>query len=90
MLEYETEKSFIWLVETWLNAMGGHHLTSIITDQDGAITGAIAKIFPNTRHHFCLWHIYKNATKNLTHVFKEGSNFAADFSESIFLKGTVD
>ena len=38
LLEDETEKSFIRLFETWLNVMGGHHPTSIITDQDGAIT----------------------------------------------------
>ncbi|XP_074302864.1 protein FAR1-RELATED SEQUENCE 5-like [Silene latifolia] len=37
----------------------------ILTDQERAIGNAIKKIFPNTHHRLCLWHILKNAGKNL-------------------------
>ncbi|KAL5740070.1 hypothetical protein ACOSQ2_029250 [Xanthoceras sorbifolium] len=43
--------------ETWLEAMGGHH------------PGAIAKVFPNTHHHLCLWHIKKKFIEKFSHVY---------------------
>jgi zinc finger SWIM domain-containing protein 3 len=32
------------------------------------MAGAIAYVFPNTSHRLCLWHIYLNAAKHLSHV----------------------
>ncbi|CAB4272290.1 unnamed protein product [Prunus armeniaca] len=37
LLQDETEVTFLWLFETWLEAMGGRHPVSIITDQDLAM-----------------------------------------------------
>ncbi|XP_042939384.1 protein FAR1-RELATED SEQUENCE 5-like [Carya illinoinensis] len=37
----------------------------IITDQDRAMKNAIALIFPETRHRFCLWHILKKVPEKL-------------------------
>jgi len=31
--------------------------SAIITDQNKAMKNAIRKVFPNTRHIWCLWHI---------------------------------
>ncbi|KAM3744770.1 hypothetical protein ACB098_06G076600 [Castanea mollissima] len=39
----ETEQTFVWLFETWLQAMWGKEPKSIITDQDLAMGAAIAK-----------------------------------------------
>ncbi|XP_062006001.1 protein FAR1-RELATED SEQUENCE 5-like [Rosa rugosa] len=74
LLQDETEATFLWLFETWLQAMGGRHPISIITDQDLAMKGAIAKIFPNTRHRLCLWHIKKKFVEKLSHESSEGIN----------------
>ncbi|KAL5835025.1 hypothetical protein ACOSQ4_014522 [Xanthoceras sorbifolium] len=68
LLQDEIEATFLWLFETWLEAMGGNHLVSIITDQDLAMRGAIAKVFPNTHHHLCLWHIKKKFVEKLSHI----------------------
>jgi zinc finger SWIM domain-containing protein 3 len=68
LLYNETISSFIWLFETFLTAMRGKHPSIIFTDQDTAMTGAIAYVFPNTNHCLCLWHIYRNAAKHLSHV----------------------
>ncbi|XP_042967320.1 protein FAR1-RELATED SEQUENCE 5-like [Carya illinoinensis] len=38
---------------------------AIITDQDRAMKNAIAIVFPETRHRFCLWHILKKAPEKL-------------------------
>ncbi|KAL5831747.1 hypothetical protein ACOSQ4_017101 [Xanthoceras sorbifolium] len=49
-------------------SMGGHHPVSIITDQDFAMRGAIAKVFPNSHHRLCLWHIKKKFVEKLSHI----------------------
>lgn len=55
----ETEVTLLWLFKAWLKAIGGCHPISIITYQDLAIKRAIEKVFPNTHHCLCPWHIKK-------------------------------
>ncbi|XP_042942856.1 protein FAR1-RELATED SEQUENCE 5-like [Carya illinoinensis] len=50
---------------TWLNCMDGEAPKAIITDQDRAMKNAIALVFPNCRHWFCLWHILKKLSEKL-------------------------
>ncbi|XP_021804022.1 protein FAR1-RELATED SEQUENCE 5-like, partial [Prunus avium] len=83
LLQDETEVTFLWLFETWLEAMGGRHPVSIITDQDLAMKGAIAKIFPNTRHRLCLWHIKKKFAEKLSHVYFKKSKFKIQMKKCI-------
>ena len=68
LLFNETIESFVWLFETFLTAMSGKHPSTIFTDQDAAIAGAIAYVFRNTSRRVCIWHIYLNAAKHLGHV----------------------
>jgi hypothetical protein len=50
--------SYIWLFETFLEAIKGKAPMSIITDQDtAAMRYAIAQVFPNTNRRNCRWHI---------------------------------
>ncbi|KAK1588200.1 hypothetical protein Q3G72_020865 [Acer saccharum] len=83
LLQDETEATFLWLFETWLKAMGGRHPTSIITNQDLAMRGAIAKVFPNTHHRLCLWHIKKKFVEKLSHVYFKKSNFKVEMKKCI-------
>jgi hypothetical protein len=71
LLFNETIPSFIWLFETFVIAMEGNHPSTIFTDPDAAMAGAIAYVFPNTSHRLCLWHIYLNASKHLSHVIHD-------------------
>ncbi|KAK4426539.1 protein FAR1-RELATED SEQUENCE 8 [Sesamum alatum] len=64
-LSDETTESFYWLFNTILESMGSKAPSSIFTDQDQAMANAIAGVFPNARHHLCLWHISKNAPSHL-------------------------
>ncbi|GKV13908.1 hypothetical protein SLEP1_g24867 [Rubroshorea leprosula] len=61
----ETEATFVWLLKRWLSCMGGKESGAIITDQDPTITNAIKKVFPNTPHRFCMWHISLHADEHL-------------------------
>ncbi|XP_028783199.1 protein FAR1-RELATED SEQUENCE 5-like [Neltuma alba] len=61
----ESAESFEWLFDQFLKSMGNRPPQTIVTDQDAAMAKAIEKIFPNTRHRLCLWHISKNAPSHL-------------------------
>ena len=68
-LSNETTQSFIWLFETFFIAMGGRQPKSIFIDQDQAMANAINTVFSESHHRLCLWHISKNARKNLVGIY---------------------
>ncbi|OVA11257.1 zinc finger protein [Macleaya cordata] len=86
----ETIESFVWLFETWLRAMSDQQPTSIITNQDKAMKVAIEKVFPETRHRFCMLQIEKDELENLSHVFNRHKDFQAEYRKCIFSKGTPE
>ena len=45
--------------------MPGEPPKMIITDQDPAMTKAIANILPNTFHRYCIWHICNKFSEKL-------------------------
>ncbi|XP_041003925.1 protein FAR-RED IMPAIRED RESPONSE 1-like [Juglans microcarpa x Juglans regia] len=59
------EMPFVLFVRSLLNCMNGEAPKAIITYQDRAMENAIALVFPNTRHRFCLWHILKKLPEKL-------------------------
>ncbi|XP_058732753.1 protein FAR1-RELATED SEQUENCE 5-like [Vicia villosa] len=83
LLQDELESSFTWLFETWLDAMNGKKPISIITDQDLAIKAALAKVFPESRHRLCLWHIRKKFPEKLAHIYHKKSIFKRDLKRVI-------
>ncbi|KAG7980357.1 hypothetical protein I3843_05G179200 [Carya illinoinensis] len=59
LISNEDVHTFEWLFESWLKCMNDQPPNAIITDQDKAMQLAIARVFPSSRHRFCLWHIMK-------------------------------
>ncbi|KAF8405607.1 hypothetical protein HHK36_010514 [Tetracentron sinense] len=90
LLINESEASFIWLFNTWLTAMSGRSPVSITTDHDRVIRSAIMQVFPDTRHRFCKWHIFKEGQEKLSHVFSEHPNFEAEFHKCVNLTELVE
>ncbi|KAL5759237.1 hypothetical protein ACOSQ2_018075 [Xanthoceras sorbifolium] len=86
----ESEASFIWLFKTWLEAMSGRPPVSITTDHDAVIRSAITQVFPETRHRFCKWHIFKKCQEKLSHVFLQHPNFEADFHKCVNLTESIE
>jgi zinc finger SWIM domain-containing protein 3 len=65
--------------------MGGKHPSTIFTDQDAVMAGAIAYVFANISHRLCLWHIYLNASKHLSHVIHvHPQKFQSDFKSCVY------
>ncbi|XP_073124621.1 protein FAR1-RELATED SEQUENCE 5-like [Henckelia pumila] len=64
-LSDEKTESFIWLLNKFVEAMPTGAPNVIITDQDPAMTKAIAQVFPQTMHRYCLWHILNKFSEKL-------------------------
>ncbi|KAL6527188.1 hypothetical protein OROGR_016278 [Orobanche gracilis] len=86
----ETEESFVWLLNTWLEAMSGIFPKTVITDQDAAITKAIARVLPGVNHHYCMWHIEKKVPEYLSHIYHEHNEFKNHFFKCIHQSITVE
>jgi zinc finger SWIM domain-containing protein 3 len=84
LLFNKTVESFVWLFQTFLTAMLGKHPNTIFTDQDAAMAGTIAYVFPNTSHRLCLWRIYLNAAKYLGHVINKHPEFLYVFKRYVY------
>ncbi|KAK2398947.1 protein FAR-RED IMPAIRED RESPONSE [Trifolium repens] len=90
LLANESSETFIWLMKTWLRAMGGKPPNAIITDQDRAMKVAIEEVFPNTRHRFCLWHILRKVPEKLSHVIrKNDDDFMRYFNSCIYKSRSI-
>ncbi|XP_024019199.1 protein FAR1-RELATED SEQUENCE 2 [Morus notabilis] len=79
----ETTSTFVWLMRTWLKAVGGQAPRVIITDQEKALKEAVVDVFPDARHCFCLWHVLRRIPENLGCAVVEKQNFMEKFNKSI-------
>nr|XP_051197281.1 protein FAR1-RELATED SEQUENCE 5-like [Lolium perenne] len=61
----EKEKTYKWLLETFLKAMYQQKPKGIITDGDAAMITTVGKVFPGVWYRVCTWHIEKNMKKHL-------------------------
>ena len=77
----EKTPSYLWLFETFLEAMQGKAPVSIITDQDGAMRCAIAQTFPITNHRNCRWHIMDKFTGTIGPILDKDEKLEDDFKE---------
>jgi len=61
----ETEETYVWVLQQFLEAMSGKCPKTVITNGDLAIRNAISSIFPEAHHRLCAWHLLRNATSNI-------------------------
>ncbi|XP_058008161.1 protein FAR1-RELATED SEQUENCE 5-like [Hevea brasiliensis] len=84
LLADETESTFIWLFTTWLEAMCGQQPGLIITDYYPAITRAVERVFPQSTHRYCKWHIISKMPKEMGHAYSAlPKTFQVEFDKCI-------
>ncbi|KAA8547929.1 hypothetical protein F0562_004358 [Nyssa sinensis] len=84
LLADESESTFIWLFMTWLEAMSGRQPGLIITDYDSAISKAVEKVFPESNHRYCKWHIMSKMPKEMGHTYSAlPKTFQVEFDKCI-------
>ncbi|XP_042495170.1 protein FAR1-RELATED SEQUENCE 5-like [Macadamia integrifolia] len=79
----ETKDSFIWLFQTWLQAMHNIHPKAIFTDEDPGIMRAIQYVFPSTVHRLCGWHLEKHRIIHMRPLFKKYTDLKAVYKSCI-------
>ncbi|XP_010049888.2 protein FAR-RED IMPAIRED RESPONSE 1 isoform X1 [Eucalyptus grandis] len=84
----KTRSTFVWLLKTWLRAMGGNSPSVILSYQDKCLKEAIEEVLPQTRHCYLLWHILEKVHENLSHVINNHENFLSKFNKCIFKSWT--
>ncbi|GMY39167.1 protein FAR1-RELATED SEQUENCE 5 [Fagus crenata] len=55
-----------------------------------SLEGDLQLVFPETRHRFCKWHIFKKCQEKLSHVFLKHPNFEADFHKCVNLTESIE
>lgn len=84
LLYDDTVESFNWLFRTFVNVMSGKKPKAILTEQDAIIIEAVNTVLPETDHRVCVWQMYENTLKHLSHVVKDRNSFASDLRSSIY------
>ncbi|KAL4561965.1 hypothetical protein LXL04_034151 [Taraxacum kok-saghyz] len=74
LMAQETEEYYIWLLESFLNAFGKQP-NVVVTDQDAAVGNAVQKVFTQSKHRLCIWHIGKKLTVYVSAEVIKQSNF---------------
>lgn len=85
-----TTSAFVWLMRSWLKAMGGQAPKVIITDQDKVLNEAVADVFPDSRHCFCLWHVLSKFSENFGCTINQNENFMTKFNKCIYRSWTKE
>ncbi|XP_061336692.1 protein FAR1-RELATED SEQUENCE 5-like [Gastrolobium bilobum] len=83
----ETTESFVWLFESFLEAMDGLQPKTIFTDQCQAMANAIKRVLPKSQHRLCLWHIGQNAAKHLSYYLRK-PDFKVLFNRCLYNCGS--
>lgn len=80
----DTTESLKWLLRAFLEAMSGKKPKVILTDQDATVVEAISSVLPETDHRICLWQMYQNTLRHLSHLVKDIKAFATSFRSCIY------
>jgi len=61
----ESKESFVWLFETFMEAMGRKQPKTIVTDENKVMVDAVKVVLLDAEHQFGAWCICKNALKHI-------------------------
>ncbi|KAJ0963224.1 hypothetical protein J5N97_028346 [Dioscorea zingiberensis] len=84
LLYEESMELFVWLFEAFKTAMRGTQPKTFLIDRSEEISGALAEVWPGTAQRLCVWHLFQNATIQLSRVFEGSKTFASEFSQCVF------
>ena len=90
MVHNETTDTFEWLFETFVHCMGGKQPKIVITDQCVSMGNAINKVFKQSRHRNCFFHIKKKAQEKCGRSFGRIPNFHSDFCDILRFSLTIE
>jgi len=78
----ESKESFVWLFETFLEAMGRKQPKTIVTDENQVMVDAVKVVLLDAEHLFGVWFIRQKALKHLS-AFYSQPDFVNIFNECV-------
>ncbi|KAF5447271.1 hypothetical protein F2P56_032838 [Juglans regia] len=90
LISSENTSTFVWLFQAWLECMNGQAPKAIITDQDRTMKSAIAMVFPETRHRYCLWHIMRKLPEKLGSHSQFNAGLKTDIQTTLYDSHTCE
>ncbi|XP_020232603.1 protein FAR1-RELATED SEQUENCE 1 isoform X2 [Cajanus cajan] len=87
---HESESTFVWLIRTWLRAMGGCAPKVMLTDRDQALKKAVSQVIPDACHCFCLWHVLSKVPEKLGRVVIRHGEFMSRFNKCVLRSRTKE
>ncbi|XP_026420455.1 protein FAR1-RELATED SEQUENCE 5-like [Papaver somniferum] len=84
LLYDETSETYMWLFDTFAETMSGKKPKCIFTDQDEAMAKALTSQWPESCHRLCIWHMFQNAAKHLSHEFHKFNDFTKFFNKCVY------
>ncbi|WVZ75685.1 hypothetical protein U9M48_023720, partial [Paspalum notatum var. saurae] len=85
LLRDETVETFEWVFNAFKTCMGTEGPRVMLTDQDPAMPIALCRVFLNTIHRLCLWHMQNRFMAFLNELYArfEEENFKTQFQSII-------
>ncbi|XP_062100398.1 protein FAR1-RELATED SEQUENCE 5-like [Humulus lupulus] len=68
LLDNETSTTYDWVLQIFLECMGGKMPSAVLTDGCKAMNKALDNIMPSVPHCICSWHILKNAMHHVHNI----------------------
>ena len=81
----ESEETYVWLLEKFVEVMKGKSSKSVIIDGNSAMKRAIGRAFPDAHHRLCGWHLLRNTTSHVSNP-----RFVQEFKRCILSDYDVD
>ena len=81
LIEDELSSTYTWILQCLVKATDNIIPKSFWTDSEPGLINAVAQVFPNTPHFYCMFHIWQNIIKYLKS--KLGENFS-NFSKAFY------
>jgi hypothetical protein len=95
-LAEENLKYYSWALETFPSALTSHKIPPpdvLLTDCELALMNTISKVFPNSIHMLCTWHINKHILTNASKIVKnadEEKQIMSQWSKITQISNTAD
>ncbi|XP_057779890.1 protein FAR1-RELATED SEQUENCE 5-like [Salvia miltiorrhiza] len=83
IISREDVDSYSWVLEKFVECVGNAP-PLLITDQDPGLKKAVAAVWPQTRHRYCMWHITMKVAEKMPQRLRDSTEFKTNFGNFVW------